>query len=213
MDKIELSVQDIEALLEWRDLHRSEVRNHPAPLKAIEIVMPHNGYSIKGIRDGQRLRLHLSQWNKQMGNCEFIRRPDGLWEATKNRMQVDRDGLQSILTVYCSLMAIMAYGRSAAADGELAPDAEAPKRKGKSASTKAKKKRTTYILKAHNGELMAFPRGSHASPRGVFIVRGHFRHYKNGKVIWVSEYKKGTGKQSRKTYKLGSIDDIEGRGK
>ena len=94
MDKVELSVKDIEA-----------------PLKAVEIVMPHNGYRIKGIREGDQLRLHLSQNGTQLGNCRFVRRPDGMWASTRNRMQVGRDDLQAVLTVYCSVMALMAYGR------------------------------------------------------------------------------------------------------
>lgn len=31
MDKVELSVQDIEALLNWRDQHQDEVRSHRRP--------------------------------------------------------------------------------------------------------------------------------------------------------------------------------------
>ena len=46
MDKVELSAQDIKDLLKWRDQHQDEVRSHPVPLKAVEIVMPHNGYHI-----------------------------------------------------------------------------------------------------------------------------------------------------------------------
>lgn len=59
------------------------------------------------------------------------------------------------------------------------------------------------LLRSINGALSAVPRGSHASPRGIFTVRGHYRHYKSGKVVWVAEYKKGTGKQKGKTYKIG----------
>lgn len=111
MDKVELSAQDIKDLLKWRDQHQDEVRSHPVPLKAVEIVMPHNGYHIKGVRDGDQLRLHLSQSGEQLGNCRFIRRADGMWASTRNRMKVGRDDLQAVLTVYCSVMALMAYGR------------------------------------------------------------------------------------------------------
>lgn len=201
MDKVELSVQDIEALLKWRDQHPQEVKSHPAPLRAVEIVMPHNGYHIKGVRDGDGLWLHLSQFDVSLGNCRFVRRPDGMWVSTRNRMKVEKDGLQSVLTVYCSVMALMAYGRR-----EPEPR-EAPVPKPKSSPskrpTKRKSKRTTYILRSINGALSAVPRGSHASPRGIFTVRGHYRHYKSGKVVWVAEYKKGTGKQKGKTYKIG----------
>lgn len=34
----------------------------------------------------------------------------------------------------------------------------------------------------------------HKSPEGVFSVRGHFRRYSNGKIIWIDEYLKGKNK-------------------
>lgn len=202
MDKVELSVKDIEALLKWRDQHPQEVKSHPAPLKAVEIVMPHNGYRIKGIREGDQLRLHLSQNGTQLGNCRFVRRPDGMWASTRNRMQVGRDDLQAVLTVYCSVMALMAYGRREVEPQDTTPEPGSKPSPSKR-PTKRKSKRTTYILRSINGALSAVPRGSHASPRGIFTVRGHYRHYKSGKVVWVSEYQKGTGKRKGKTYKLG----------
>ena len=203
MDKVELSVKDIEALLKWRDQHPQEIKSHPAPLKAVEIVMPHNGYRIKGIREGDQLRLHLSQNGTQLGNCRFVRRPDGMWASTRNRMQVGRDDLQAVLTVYCSVMALMAYGRREVEPQDTTPEPGSKPSPSKR-PTKRKSKRTTYyILRSINGALSAVPRGSHASPRGIFTVRGHYRHYKSGKVVWVSEYQKGTGKRKGKTYKLG----------
>lgn len=196
-------MKDIEALLKWRDQHPQEVKSHPAPLKAVEIVMPHNGYRIKGIREGDQLRLHLSQNGTQLGNCRFVRRPDGMWASTRNRMQVGRDDLQAVLTVYCSVMALMAYGLREVEPQDATPHEPGPKPSPSKRPTKRKSKRTTYILRSINGALSAVPRGSHASPRGIFIVRGHYRHYKSGKVVWVSEYQKGTGKRKGKTYKLG----------
>ena len=140
MDKVELSVKDIEALLNWRDQHQDEVRSHPAPLKAVEIVMPHNGYRIKGIRDGDQLRLHLSQFDEQLGNCRFVRREDGMWASTRNRMQVGRDDLQAVLTVYCSIMALMAYGRREVEPQDTIPE-HGPKSSPSKRPTKRKSKR------------------------------------------------------------------------
>ena len=125
MDKVELTVADINALLNWRDEHKELVRSLPAPLKAVEICFKHNGLRIKGIREGDTLQLHLS----------------------------------------------------------------------------------TYILRQDNGVLVAAPKGSHASPKGTFTVRGHYRHYASGKVVWIAEYKKGTGKKKAKTYKIGRMED------
>lgn len=158
MDKVELSVKDIVALLKWRDQHPQEVKSHPAPLKAVEIVMPHNGYRIKGIREGDQLRLHLSQNGTQLGNCRFVRQPDGMWASTRNRMQVGRDDLQAVLTVYCSVMALMAYGRREV-EPQVSTHEHGPKSSPSKRPTKRKSKRTTYILRSINGALSAVPRG------------------------------------------------------
>ena len=109
MDKIVVTAADIELLLKWRDQHPDEVRSHPAPLKAVEIVVETNGWRIKGIRNGLHLSLYLNQNGRSFGHCEFVRMVDGMWASTKNRMQVERDDLQSVLTVYCTLMALMAH--------------------------------------------------------------------------------------------------------
>lgn len=85
-------------------------------------------------------------------------------------------------------------------------DEPAPRKahtKGAKKPYKRSSAQTTYIIRKVNGTLLAAPSGSHASPRGIFTVRGHYRHYKSGKVVWVAEYKKGTGKKKSKTYKVG----------
>lgn len=156
-------MKDIEALLKWRDQHPQEVKSHPAPLKAVEIVMPHNGYRIKGIREGDQLRLHLSQNGTQLGNCRFVRRPDGMWASTRNRMQVGRDDLQAVLTVYCSVMALMAYGRREVEPQDATPHEPGSKPSPSKRPTKRKSKRTTYILRSINGALSAVPRGDRKS--------------------------------------------------
>lgn len=46
-------------------------------------------------------------------------------------------------------------------------------------------------LRKFKDTIYAVPVGSHRSPEGVFSVRGHFRHYQDGKVIWIDEYLKG----------------------
>lgn len=208
MDRVELTIEDVNRLIEWRDAHPTEVRSHPAPLKAVEIRIKENGWRIKGIREGNSLRLHLSKENQQFGNCTFIRRTGGMWTSTKNRMRVSEDDLRSVLTVYCSLMALMVYGQEEM-PAEQTPDKVQDNTRKKPINGRKRKRtpRTTYILKSGNGALMAAPKGSHASPGGIFSVRGHFRHYKNGKVIWISEYRKGEGKKKKKTYKMGGKSD------
>lgn len=203
MDRIELSKEDLEALLVWRDQNKDLVRQLPCPLKAVEIVMKHNGFRIKGIRTGGTLKLYLSMDGKQMGSTLFRLRDDMMWATVpgKNKMKVDKDNLQSVLTVYCTLMALMTYAEPVQTERirTIQKDGHKPTK----AKTKKPQKRTTYIIRRCNGTILAAPSGSHASPDGIFTVRGHYRRYKSGKVVWIAEYKKGTGKQKSKTYKIG----------
>lgn len=204
MDKIELKNTDIEELLKWRDEHKELVRNHPAPLKGVDIVCVDSGYTIKGIRDGDYLRLYLSINGRGLGHSEFRHRSDGMWALIKNKMQVTAEDLQSVLTVYCSIMALMASGPIIQSDRE--PKPTKPNKQSKQYTSKPRP-RTTYIIRKTRGTICAVSRGSHASPHGIFTVRGHFRHYKDGRVIWISEYKKGTGNKKRKTYKMGIFEE------
>lgn len=173
MDKLILTREDVEVLIAWRDEHKAEVRSHPASLRALEIVAPEVGWSLKGIRDGDCLRLHANQGGQSLGYCQFTRLPNGFWKYTKNRMQTSQEHLQSLLSIYCVVMAVMAYGWQKPIEDDESE--EKPKRK---ASQKAKRqtkpkteKSVTYILRRYNGAVTVAPRGSHARPRGEFSVQ------------------------------------------
>lgn len=44
---------------------------------------------------------------------------------------------------------------------------------------------------------------SYTKPTREISVRGHYRHYRSGKTIWIDEYKKNTGKDKKpKKYNL-----------
>ena len=198
MDKVVLSNADIEEVLRWRDGNLDLVRKNPMPLRAVEIVCMESGYVIKGVRDGNSLKLYLRHNGTSMGLAKFDETFGGMWRMTVNRMQVERESIQSVLTVYCSTMAIMANAPSA--PGTETDPATRTRKPGK----KSKKRATanTYIIKRTRDSICVVPEGHHASPQGEFTVRGHFRHYKSGKVVWIAEYIKGAGGKREKTYKL-----------
>ena len=56
----------------------------------------------------------------------------------------------------------------------------------------------TIAFRVFEGKTYAVSTSAHRSPEGIFSVRGHFRRYKDGKVIWIDEYLKGLGKASKK---------------
>lgn len=62
----------------------------------------------------------------------------------------------------------------------------------------------TYII---DDKITTAPLGikrSHRSPEHEFEVRGFYRHYKSGKVIWIDGFSKcvGKGKKENKKYKF-----------
>lgn len=47
------------------------------------------------------------------------------------------------------------------------------------------------VFRLFEGKVYAAQTGTHRSPEGIFSVRGHFRRYKSGKVVWIDQYLKG----------------------
>lgn len=200
MDKIILSSKDVETLLQWRDQNIELVRRNAAPFKGIILDFPETKINIKAIRDGGRITFYISIQGQRAGKISGLQLHGGFFKAEKNTTKLKPDDIQSIITVYSSLMALIVYHDPAPA----APDAK--QRQNKKASHKAKQRRNksglTYILKSGTSGPRVSRPGDHASPAGAFSVRGHYRQYKDGRRVWIKPYKKGTGKEKSKTYKL-----------
>ena len=208
MDKVVLSNQDLEFLFKWKDENQDLVRRFNCPKKAIKAICKDSGLQITFARNGNLISAVLNSGSKKFGNCKFRVVGDGSAELVKDNLTFSdkREDRETLLTLYCTLMAVMTYGHLDNADDVERAKHSNPRISTKSSSSK-KPDRTTYILRTSNGKLQMVPKSSHASPSGTFSVRGHYRHYKNGKVVWISEYKKGTGKDKSKTYK------VKGKGK
>lgn len=48
-----------------------------------------------------------------------------------------------------------------------------------------------FVLRKFEEKLYCVQTTCHRSPEGIFSVRGHFRRYQSGKIIWIDEYLKG----------------------
>lgn len=79
----------------------------------------------------------------------------------------------------------------------VSPSTPQHHRKSKKSQRKVRYVRTLYL--EDEGLQSLIPRGHHASPSGTFGVRGHWRHYKNGKNVWIGPYTKGLGKTEYQT--------------
>lgn len=203
MDRVLLTKQNVIDLLAWRDEHREAVRSLPAPLRAVMIQFTETDYRIKGLREGDRLRLYLGTRYDRLGYAD-LKIVGGVLVLERNKMETDTEGFQSVLTVYCSLMALMVYGERPICEPDTSKADDSPYKPLKRAQKRGVVN-ITYILQGKGNTLTAARKGSHASPSKAFSVRGHYRHYKSGKVVWIAEYRKGEGKAKNKLYRVGEI--------
>ena len=197
MDKIILSSNDIIALLKWRDAHTDLVRRNAAPFKGIMLEFPDTHINIKVYTDGGKLSFYLYISGNKAGKITGVQLPGGFFKQAKNTTKLNKDEIQSIITIYSSLMALIVYHK---------PEKETAATRNQHQETKNKrksgKKGHTYIFSRSQNGPRILRRGQHASISAAFSVRGHYRHYKNGKVVWIKPYNKGTGDRKDKTYKI-----------
>lgn len=207
MNKIVVTAADIKKILAWRDKHVDLVRSMPLTLSEVEIQCVESEISITCYRKQRKLKMYIRNQEGLLGHSTFVPYDGKMWERTKTTLpstlfgsQIQRDAI----TVYSSLMALMVYAGSYPADQNNKKTAA-----GK-VTKKVSKKSTsevTYIIHSTGNRISLVQKGHHASPSCSFTVRGHFRHYKNGRTIWISEYKKGIGDEQSKTYKI-ATDNI-----
>lgn len=207
MNKIVVTAADIKKILAWRDKHVDLVRSMPLTLSEVEIQCVESEISITCYRKQRKLKMYIRNQEGLLGHSTFVPYDGKMWERTRTTLpatlfgsQVQRDAI----TVYSSLMALMVYAGSYPADQNNKKTAAGKvTKKGSKKSTSE----VTYIIHSAGNRVSLVPKGHHASPSCSFTVRGHFRHYKNGKTIWISEFKKGIGDERAKTYKV-APDDV-----
>lgn len=200
MDKIILTTKDVETLLKWRDNNADLVRRNPAPFKGIMLEFPETKIHIKAYNDAGNIAFYIRINGSSAGKITGRQLPGGLLQVKKNTTKLSSDDVQSIITVYASLMAFIVYNEPEAAAAAKEARQERPK-KPKTGAQRSKNS-ITYLFNHSSSGPRIQQRGQHSSPAGVFTVRGHYRHYKNGRSVWIKPYKKGTGDQKNKTYKL-----------
>lgn len=206
-NRIEVSISDVEKLLAWRDEHKDLVRSMPCPLREVEIRIIDNGLTVKCFRNEKKLKLYVERNSNRLGHVVFTPIGDGLWNKKISTLPPDcspRETEQGALTLYGSLMALMTYGPRRLPVETEKHEHQRKSISGDSSKICRSKDNVCYIIHSESGGgISVAPKGSHASPSCTFSVRGHYRHYKSGKTIWISEYEKGTGRNREKTYRIG----------
>lgn len=200
MDRVLLRKEDVAMLQAWYREHKQIVRGLPCPLKSVEITFAHHAWRIRGIREEQILVIYVSKGDQRLGKLRFEIGMDNKLRFRAGKMKLSKSSFDVLLTLYCTLMAFMVYEKPELVESDEQPIAEQKNHQHKS---RPAKKQTTYILRQRTVKTRGAQGGHHASPKGIFTVRGHYRKYRSGKTVWIAEYKKGTGEKKSKTYKIG----------
>ena len=208
MDRILLTSDDIMSVFKWRDDNKPLVRLMPPAKRAVCIECKESGLRIIGVRKENNVEIGVFQEYRKLGRIVFRIVENGLVKV-KGDGDPDNELYQDSTGLYCALMALMAFGaaRTRETDTEQYSHAYNANRIATKRQYDDKRKNATYIIR-YNGSVPTVKiSGSHASPHGEFSVRGHYRHYKSGRVVWISEYRKGDGKKKPKIYKVGDMNE------
>jgi hypothetical protein len=165
------------------------------------LEFPETKIIIKAYNDAGKIAFYLQVDGNKAGKITGQQLPGGLFQEKKNTTKLKKDDVQSIITVYASLMAFIVYHvPEAAPAAERRQDCQHKKRgKGKK---QRRREAITYILKSGDRGPYITRRGQHRSPAGTFTVRGHYRRYRDGRTVWIAPYTKGTGDKKNKIYKM-----------
>ena len=213
MDRIMLNREDLISLIEWRAKNKELIHTLPNPLKAVEIVFSHNKYKFKSIREEKWITFYIYHGKLKLGKVKFEIVPNFKFIQRKSSINMASKDIDSFLSCYCTLMAYMVYEKPELVKVSEETNDTPTEKKCKSRQNKGKRTNVTYIIRRRKESSELTSVVHHASPKGIFTVRGHLRHYKNGNVIWIKEYKKGTGNKKLKVYKLGKNTEQVEEGK
>ncbi len=220
LDKIELSINELWNLLKWRDDNKDLVHNYRQVITE-GIIDVKGGMTIYFKFVDDRITIYESYTDGKI-MCKLMTERLGgkyrvltswinedmvkvfkMYDITFNEMDLIAD----TCTTVSSCMAYLENFHTEVERSEPLKMSNTQRRRAEwhnrnNPSRVIKLQRVVYRIPdgARHINPDKIPRQKHTESWGV---RGHPRHYKNGKKIWVHPYTKDTGAKKPKTYKLG----------
>lgn len=212
MVKIPLTVEQINALLKWRDEHKELVRACVVPFPACEIIS----------ENGMKIR---TQQNKDFPSVYSFTVSNTILHEIKGRFdymtmtgrvihgapQLSHEDTQTAITVWGTVMAYIVNFEPEIVEKEQG-ETKNKESKRRSTSPRKQKRPENRILYLNPvkfiGESKNAVQRKYTPPSCVFSVRGHYRHLKSGKVIYVRPYEKNTEKEKDKRNKIVKIGEV-----
>lgn len=210
MIKIPLSISQIESILKWRDSHKDLVRSYNIPFNEVEIISE-NGIKVRVSRNQIIKSVYRFVVSDTINNIVKGRFDYAVYTGlvTHNYPRLSSEDTQSAITIWASTMAyILNFEQQVLpAPADNGNRKTKKKRHGKS---KSSNNRTIYLnpIKFIKEKEEHQPR-SYTSPSHSFYVRGHYRHMKSGKTVYVKPYQKNKAHEPEQTNRILKISNTD----
>lgn len=228
MDRLYLTIDEANELYQWGDKRFSleeivsfyKEKNYP--IKALQLeIEAEDDNPVKIIakcylKENMQIYLYDDEEKAAGKMCLRLEEGDDILHCFKDTVSaLSINAKQFIVYVFTYVELLMLYGDKIPYTPSKEALTESPKKtsghiqkKANKSKPKSKQDGVTYLIKYDREQKPhVLTTGHHLSPNYAFNVRGHFRKYKDGKIIWIEGYEKnGQSKRKKdKTYKLGGI--------
>lgn len=212
MVKIPLSVEQINALLKWRDEHKELVRACVIPFPECEIISE-NGVKIRIVRHEDIKFIYnftVSDTKSNLVNGRF--EYSTITGTAKNSFpKLSNEDTQTSITVWATVMAYIVNfephfvekPKANVESKDTEPRSTSPRKQKRSENSVLYLNPIKFISESKNASQRKY-----TPPSCAFSVRGHYRHLKSGKVVYVHPYEKNTGKEKDKRNKVVKIMEV-----
>lgn len=211
MVKIPLTTEQIKSLLVWRDQHKKLVRALVIPFDDCCIISADAGAMVKARKSSESCYvITASNTESHEIYCKFLF-DCASWKVVEKWGRIKDEFKQNSITVWATVSAYIVNFQP-----ELVEvDQKEPKSNGTTvhkANAKAANKaadRVIYlnpITFTHEHENAV--KRKYTPCENAFSVRGHYRHYKSGKVVYIQPYEKNAGKEKDKRNKVLKIGEV-----
>lgn len=233
LDKIDLKQGQLKSLFNWRDKHKDLIYSAKSAILSgvirvedvYKLVFEEKGNNVLFkyltntemlVRDGEFIMPLAFIWNKKTKNVTVVF--DAVFSGVGNIEDVKaayrQDLISSAISVRQSLMAYMEHTKDSPKYVHTDYEKVMKKKKGKRKNGKSNSRtRVSYVtnkvysLDFASDDKIADNKREYNRHIESWGVRGHLRHLKSGKSIWINPYKKGTGRTESKIYRVESLNE------
>lgn len=212
MIKIPLTINQINDLLKWRDDHKNLVRDLIVPFPECEIISE-NGMKIRSVKDNGSENVYAFTVSDTNAHEVRGRFKYNIISKSVEQMfpKLPEEDIQSAITVWASALAFVLnfHPEVIKKTSNSYEGTNGCRRKEKSTQ---QKNCVIYLNNVYQYTNSISPQKRKYTPcETQFSVRGHYRHMKSGKIVYIKPYEKNTGKKKTNQKKILKIGDINNK--